>query len=176
MQADFGSLVLSGLAAMAFAMTAHAAEPVATQTVALQRHDAGTFYVKASVQGAGEMDLLVDTGSSYLVLGDDIVQSLEAQGLAKLHHKVRGRMADESVRIVPIYTVAALRLGPSCWVHDVKTAVFPAGSRPILGMQTLERLAPITMSTSPATLDLNQCAMMAAQQDLAAALPEAALE
>lgn len=145
-------------------LPAQAADLNAAQTVALERHAAGTFYLNAQIQGAGDMQLLVDTGSSFLVLGEDVLQSLEQQGLARLRHKVRGRMADESVRIVPIYTVSALRLGESCWLHDVQAAAFPAGSRPILGMRALERLAPFTMSMSPASLNLNQCQLEIAEQ------------
>lgn len=156
-------ILLACLLALTTYLPAYATGPEA-QTVALQRHVAGTFYVNAQVHGAGDMQLLVDTGSSFMVLGEDVLQSLEQQGLAALHHKVRGRMADESVRIVPIYTVSALRLGKSCWLNDVQTAAFPAGSRPILGMRALGRLAPFTMSMSPASLNLNQCQLQIAGQ------------
>lgn len=157
--------VLCLLFALAVMRPLHAADMPVTQSVALERHAAGTFYVNGQVQGADEMQLLVDTGSSFLVLGEDVLQSLEQQGLATLHHKVRGRMADESVRIVSVYNVAALRLGQSCWLRDVQAAAFPAGSRPILGMRALERLAPFTISMSPAaSLNLNQCELQLAEQ------------
>jgi len=53
--------------------------------------------------------------------------------------------------------VSSLRLGPSCWVHDIEAAIFPAGSRTILGMNVLLRLAPFTFSAEPARLGLAHC-------------------
>jgi predicted aspartyl protease len=45
----------------------------AVMAVTLQRHDAGTFYVQGAIEGYGELDLLVDTGASYLVINQTIL-------------------------------------------------------------------------------------------------------
>jgi hypothetical protein len=50
-----------------------------------------------------------------------------------------------------------LRLGEHCWVHDVEVAVLDKGTRAILGMDVLSRLAPFTFSTVPPQLGLSGC-------------------
>lgn len=131
-----------------------AAEPI---SVALQKHDAGTFYVDGSIQGYGDLRMLVDTGSSYLVISQKILEDLVATGGATYSRKLEGVMADGSSRVIPVYRLAGLRLGPNCWVHDVEAAVLPGQTRPILGMNILSRLAPFTFSADPPQLGVQQC-------------------
>ena len=132
----------------------HAAESV---SVALMKHDAGTFYVDGALQGYGDLRMLVDTGSSYLVISQKILEDLLASGGAEYSRKLEGIMADGSSRVIPVYRVAGLRLGPSCWVHDVEAAVLPGHTRPILGMNILARLSPFTFSADPPQLGVQQC-------------------
>jgi len=124
--------------------------------VALQKHDAGTYYVDGALRGYGDLRMLVDTGSSYLVIGEKILAQLVAAEGATYSRELQGVMADGSTRVIPVYRIAALRLGAHCWVHDVEAAVFPGQTRPILGMNVLMRLAPFTFSTEPAELGV-QC-------------------
>lgn len=125
--------------------------------VALQKHDAGTFYVNGALQGYGELRMLVDTGSSYLVVSQSILDELVKSGDATYSRQLEGVMADGSSRIIPVYRIAGLRLGEKCWVHDVEAAVLPGHTRPILGMNILSRLAPFTFSAEPAKLGVQQC-------------------
>lgn len=48
-------------------------------------------------------------------------------------------------------------VGDACWIHNVEAAIFPADTRPILGMSVLRRLAPFNLSDDPATLTFNKC-------------------
>lgn len=140
------------------AMLAPAA-PIETVSVALTRHDAGTFYVAGRLQGYGDLTMLLDTGSSFLVINESILNVLMEAGNASYLRQLDGRMADGSRRIIPVYQVSSLRLGADCWVHDVEAAVFPAEARPILGMNILARLAPFTFTADPApALAVNRCA------------------
>lgn len=124
----------------------------------MEKEAAGTFYVEASLDGhSGTFPLLVDTGSSFLVLDETLLKELKAHGAAEYVHDIEGVMADGSHRVTAIYRVSALRIGEACWVHDVEAAIFPADTRPILGMSALRRLAPFTLSDDPATLTLNKC-------------------
>jgi clan AA aspartic protease (TIGR02281 family) len=140
------------------AMTARAQGDTADFTaVEIQKRSAGTFYVAGEIEGLGALDLLVDTGSSYLVLTQPMVDALEAEGRASYSRGLEGRMADGSTRVVPLYRIDHVRLGAECWIHDVEAAAFPAGSRAILGMNVLSRLAPFTFSAEPARLGLAGC-------------------
>lgn len=125
--------------------------------VNIEKRSAGTFYVTGELDGYGALDLLVDTGSSYLVITETMLEGLKKAGRAEYSRGLEGRMADGSSRVVPLYRVASLRIGEACWVHDVEAAVFPAGSRTILGMNVLSRLAPFTFSAEPARLGLAHC-------------------
>jgi len=131
--------------------------PSEFMSVGIQERSTGTFYVAGAIDGIGNLDMLVDTGSSYLVITDTMLQVLKTADRVEFSRNLEGRMADGSTRIIPLYRIAGLRLGESCWLHDVEAAVFPAGSRPILGMNVLARLAPFTFSTRPGQLGLSHC-------------------
>lgn len=149
-------IAITLLGASLLAPAAHAAGAEFTQ-VALRKHDAGTFYVDGALQGYGDLRMLLDTGSSYLVISQAILEDLLKTGGARYSRQLEGIMADGSTRVIPVYRVAGLRLGADCWIHDVEAAVMPGHTRPILGMNILARLAPFTFSANPAQLSVQQC-------------------
>ena len=155
--------VLCAAALLVGSVGAHAAAPGFT-AVALAKHDAGTFYVDGALRGYGDLRMLVDTGSSYLVISEAILATLVESNNARYSRQLSGTMADGSTRVIPVYRIAALRLGARCWVHDVEAAVFPGKTRPILGMNVLAQLAPFTFSASPPELGLQQCQEPAAAE------------
>jgi clan AA aspartic protease (TIGR02281 family) len=144
-------LALTALPALGWA-----AGPVVTP-VALERHNAGTFYVNGALQGYGDVRLLVDTGSSHLVINEGMLELLKKSGNAVYARNTRGVMADGSPKIIPIYKLSALRIGDRCWIRDVEAAVMTGNVRPILGMNILSRLSPFTFSAEPAQISLQQC-------------------
>ena len=153
--------------------TSSPAEAPRAQKISLEKRDTGTFYVPATLRGYGELELLVDTGSSYLVIDDWILQKLKASGDAKFSRELSGTMADGRKHVVPLYRLSGLRLGQSCWIENVEAAVLKTGgregpSRPILGMNILSRLAPFTFSADPADLLLSQCKAKISADALAA--------
>ena len=125
--------------------------------VALRKHDAGTFYVDGAIQGYGDLRMLVDTGSSYLVISQMILDDLLKAGDARYARQLEGTMADGSTRVIPVYRLSALRLGDNCWIDDIEAAVLPGQARAILGMNILARLAPFTFSAEPPQLGVQQC-------------------
>lgn len=149
-------LAIASIGAALLSPAALAAGGEFTQ-VALRKHDAGTFYVDGALQGYGDLRMLLDTGSSYLVISQSILEELMKSGGASYSRQLEGIMADGSTRVIPVYRVAGLRLGADCWIHDVEAAVMPGHTRPILGMNILARLAPFTFSASPAQLSVQQC-------------------
>jgi len=125
--------------------------------VGIEKRSAGTYYVPGAIEGFGALDMLVDTGSSYLVINENMLAELQRNGRATYSRDLEGRMADNTTRIIPLYKLDGVRLGEACWVHDVEAAVFPGGARPILGMNVLSRVAPFTFSAEPARLSLANC-------------------
>lgn len=138
-------------------LTAFSAVTATATAISLQKRATGTYYVPAAIAGYGGVELLVDTGSSYLVINETILARLKVDGAAKFSHNLEGSMADGSSRVIPVYRLAGIKLGDSCWIPDVDAAVFPQSSRPILGMNVLARLAPFTFSADPPALQLHQC-------------------
>ncbi len=132
-----------------------------TTVVVLQKQNAGTFYIDGAIQGYGEVTMLVDTGSSYLVISEVILSELKQNGQAEFSRELEGIMADGSRRVVSMYRLTSLRLGKDCWIQDVEAAVFPGATRPILGMNVLAHLAPFTFSAEPPALALNSCRALA---------------
>ncbi len=154
----FRSIVAAMALGALVPMAARAELPQADFTaVEIQKRSAGTFYIAGAIDGLGALDLLVDTGSSYLVITETMLDELKGAGRAQYSRGLEGRMADGSTRVVPLYRLDSLRLGADCWVHDIEAAIFPAGSRTILGMNVLSRLAPFTFSAEPAQLGLAHC-------------------
>lgn len=168
----FRIILFAGLTASA--ITGWAGEPSAefAALVSMQKRPTGTFYVEAGLEGhSGALRLLVDTGSSYLVLNEVLLKELKAHGTAEYVHDIGGLMADGSRRVIPVYRLSALRIGDSCWVHDVEAAIFPADTRPILGMSVLMRLAPFTLSDEPPALALSKCRQAYSINSAAVAAP-----
>jgi len=116
-----------------------------------------TYYVPVDIEGAGTLDFLVDTGSSYSVIGATTLKRLRAQGMAAYKRRVGGRMADGRRRYVPIYSIAELDIGGSCTLQNVEVAVLPGRTRAILGFNALRRTAPFVVSVDPPTLELTHC-------------------
>lgn len=136
--------------------TAQEAQSV-QQPIHLRRHAANTYYLKGRLGSYGDTDLLVDTGSSYMVINQAMLDALYAEGQARYHKDLSGTMADGSRQVVKLYQLSNIRLGESCWISDVQAAVIPGADRPILGMTLLARLAPFTFSADPAELVLSNC-------------------
>jgi predicted aspartyl protease len=143
------------------------AEPV-EQFIPMQISGASTFYINTDIPGAGKHSMLVDTGSAYTVINEETLAYLNSNGQAQFIKKLRGRMADGSERIVPLYRIAAINLGGNCLIKDVDVAIMDGNSRQIIGISTLMRAAPFGMSFDPPILSLNQCAMAEQQVSLGA--------
>jgi predicted aspartyl protease len=116
-----------------------------------------TYYVEGQIDGAGVIDLLVDTGAGYTAINEKTLRTLRRKGLATHVKDMSARLADGSRVVVPIYRVRKLNIGGSCEVHDVEVAVLPGKSRCILGLGTLKRVAPFMVSVDPPRLSLSNC-------------------
>lgn len=126
-------------------------------TVEMQAKNGATFYVPGLITGLGAVDWMVDTGSGYMTINEEILALLEGNGLARFVRKMRGRLADGRELEVPVYLIDAISIGDACWLRNVEVAVFPGNTRPILGLNVLQRTAPFIFSFEPPRLVLSHC-------------------
>lgn len=127
-------------------------------TIDMRAKGGSTFYVPGQIAGLGAVDLMVDTGSGYMTINEDMLAKLQHSGQARFVRHLRGRLANGSVLDVPVYAIDAVSIGDHCWLRDVEAAVFPGSTRPILGLNVLQRAAPFIFSFEPPQLVLSQCA------------------
>lgn len=127
------------------------------QLIPMQTYGASTYYINSEILGAGQYSMLVDTGSAYSVINEETLASLNSNGQAFFIKKLRGKMADGSEKIIPLYRIAAINLGGNCLIKNIHAAILPGKTRQIIGISTLMRAAPFAMSFDPPMLSLNQC-------------------
>ncbi len=137
--------------------SAVAAAETTTQSIPMQIENKHTYYVNSSIEGAGLTSLLVDTGAGYSTITEKTLRELQKTGNAVYLKKLQGVMADGSVRKVSVYRISSISIGQTCHVRDIEVAVFPSGTREILGLSTLSKVAPFTFSIDPPSLSLSNC-------------------
>jgi hypothetical protein len=118
---------------------------------------ASTFYVDGYLNGYGDIDLMVDTGSSYTTINEQTLAVLQENGGASYVKQLTGIMADGSTKTVPVYRIAGLSIGDGCYLKNVEAAVFPGSTRYILGISALRKAAPFVFSMEPPALKLSNC-------------------
>lgn len=121
-------------------------------------HDKGavSFYVPGTIDGLGPVDFMVDTGSSYVTLNDETLKTLKAKNKVRYVRDLRGRLANGSEMVVPIYSINTMYLG-ECRFDNIEAAVFPGRTRHLLGLSALSKAAPFVFSMDPAQLTLSHC-------------------
>ncbi len=126
--------------------------------VDLERHDAGTLYLRGQLAEGLETELLLDTGSTYVALSRETFAKLEGQPGVEYLRDIQGAMAGGRRLRVPVYRLPTLSIGTGCVLHDIEVAVMPRGGRDILGMSALRQMEPFTLSFEPPRLRFAQCA------------------
>lgn len=117
-----------------------------------------TYYVEGHIEGAGVVDLLVDTGAGYTAINETMLSKLKGKGLAVHVRNLIATMADGKESIVPIYRISRFSIGGACELHDVEVVVLPGTTRCILGLGTLKRVSPFMVSLEPSpSLSLSHC-------------------
>ncbi|MCC4114346.1 retroviral-like aspartic protease family protein [Aromatoleum toluclasticum] len=131
-------------------------------TVDMRATSATTFNVEGQIAGLGAVDLMVDTGSGYMTINEEMLARLKESGRVRYVKDLRGRLANGSELTVPVYAIESVSIGGGCWLKDVEAAVFPGATRPILGLSALQRAAPFIFSFEPPRLVLSNCPTTAA--------------
>jgi len=112
--------------------------------VAIHRKDSNTFYVTGSINGAENMDFLIDTGSGYVTSDQHTLSALQRANPANVEYrrKLTAVLADNRERTVPVYRIADLDLGANCHLVDIEVAILPGRTHHTLGLSALLRAAP----------------------------------
>lgn len=118
---------------------------------------AGGYYLSGVFSGGVRSDLLVDTGSSYVVLSRDTFTRLDRDRSTVFLRTVRGTTASGRVVEARVYSVSELALGEGCILRDVEAVALPGADRDILGLSALRRLQPFTLQFEPAALSVSGC-------------------
>ncbi|MDH5544945.1 MAG: retroviral-like aspartic protease family protein [Gammaproteobacteria bacterium] len=115
------------------------------------------FYINANIAGSGATELMVDTGSGYLVLNETTLHSLKRKGHAAYLRQLQGIMADGTQKTVDVYQISSIKIGETCVLRNVEAAIFPGNTRQILGLSALQKAAPFIFSIEPPELVLSGC-------------------
>lgn len=127
------------------------------QQIAMRSTNASTFYVDASLDGFGKVDLMVDTGASYTSINEATLAALKKNGHAVYLRDLVGTLANGSKVVVPIYRISSINIGGECYLSNIEAAVFPGKTRHILDISTLKKAAPFVFSMDPPALLLSNC-------------------
>lgn len=117
--------------------------------IPLEVAQAGTFYVKASLDGMVDTQLLLDTGSGYVSLSKATFNQIKNDSTTVFQRNITGVMANGHSMSVPVYLIGELKLSSQCILHDIEVAVFQNASRDILGLNALKQMQPITLQLDP---------------------------
>lgn len=153
------------LAALISALTAVTAAGESMTAVPMYDKGFSTYYVAGRIDGYGATEFLVDTGSAYVILTEDMLKVLKARGHARYLRELTGVMADGSQITVPVFLIRGIHVGGDCEIRDVEATVVPHASRLVLGLSALRKAAPFSVSLEPPSLSLSGCGALQAQSD-----------
>ncbi len=128
------------------------AELMSPVSLPMWQQGTGGYYVRGVFSGGIESELLVDTGSSYVVLSESTFSRLKRRGATDFKRSIRGTTAAGRSVEAKVYSISELALGEHCVLHDVEAVVLRNADRDILGLSALRRLQPFSLNFAPATL------------------------
>ncbi len=125
--------------------------------VPLKDKGASTYYAPCEIEGYGELEMLVDTGSAYTTINEQTLSILKQRGQATYVKDMTAKLADGAYKTVPIYRITSISIGDACEIEDVEAAVLPGNTRSLLGLNALNKTGPIMFSMDPPQLMLSNC-------------------
>lgn len=142
---------------------ARGAEPATT--IPMIQKATATYYVRGSIGGFGDVELMVDTGAGYTTINEETLAALLKTEQAVYVKELTGVFADGTRKTLSVYRLKRLVLGGQCVLRDVEAVVLPQRTRLILGLSALEKTAPFVFSIHPPRLSLSNCAAWPASPD-----------
>ncbi len=137
------------------------AELMSSVSLPMWQQGAGGYYVRGVFSGGIESELLVDTGSSYVVLSRGTFAKLKRNGATSLQRTIRGTTAAGRSMEAKVYSISELALSEDCVLRDVEAVVLRNADRDILGLSALRRLQPFSLNFAPAALTVSACQPLA---------------
>lgn len=135
------------LTSLAFTASVFAIE----YNIPLSQSKGGTLYLEATLESKFKTSFLLDTGSSLLTLNQATFDALTRNQKLTATRTSAARMANGKILTVSQYQLNSVRIGNTCEVGPVEVAVLPKGNN-ILGINTLLRVAPLTITSNSVTL------------------------
>lgn len=123
----------------------------------MSQEGAGGYYLRGVFSGGIESELLVDTGSSYVVLSRETFQGLKKDGSVVYRRAIQGNTAAGRRVEAKVYAVSELVLGEGCILRDVEAVALPGADRDILGLSALRQLGSFAIQFEPAMLTVTVC-------------------
>ncbi|WP_414981453.1 retroviral-like aspartic protease family protein [Congregibacter sp.] len=142
-------------------LLAIASSALAQQTVEfpLSAGTGGALELALNVDGESATFLL-DTGAAMATINSALFDRISDHGTVRKIREVGARMADGRTRKLSVYEITGLQLGQGCELGPTEVIVVPGSGRNLLGLNVLEKFAPLTLSLSPPALRLSNCAAM----------------
>jgi clan AA aspartic protease (TIGR02281 family) len=150
-------IAMIGLIVVSLLSSHASAEAEPAVSMPLHQQGAGGYYVHGVLGGAVKADMLVDTGSTYVVLSGATFAKLKSQGHPVYQRTIRGATAAGRVLDAKVFLVSELALGDVCVLRDVEVVLLPGAERDILGLSALRRLQSFSLEFDPATLTASAC-------------------
>lgn len=126
-------------------------------SIPIQEKGAMTYYVAGFVGGFGSAEFMVDTGSGFTAINQDMLEELRKGTNVEFLATASATLANGDRTTLPVYKIDSISIGGKCVIHDVKAVVLPGSTRNILGLSALKKLAPFAFSTNPPRLLLSNC-------------------
>ncbi len=125
--------------------------------ISIAEKGAVTYYVSGQVEGYSKTDFMIDTGSGYTAINENMLNTLREQNNIEYVKTVSGIMANGKRTKLSVYRIASIDIGGKCTVKNIKAVVLPGNTRNILGLNALKKAAPFAMSMNPPELILSNC-------------------
>lgn len=116
----------------------------------LIENNSGGYYIHATID-TQETDMLLDTGSKYVVLGKNTFNKIKSVHSMVPVRAISGMNANGSVGSYQVYKVNDLTLG-ACELHDIEVVYMPKSTRDIMGLSVLQNISPFTVDLSRSML------------------------
>ena len=130
---------------------------LADTEVPLAQSGNGAYSVRVLLGDTATAELLVDTGSSYVVLTPATFRALRRMADPTAVRVIRGATASGEIVRTTVYRLPSLTIGAACRLDDVEIVVLPGASRNILGLSALTRLGQFSMRFEPPALTFAHC-------------------
>ena len=114
----------------------------------------GGYYVHTVVDSDVDSDMLLDTGSKYVVLSGKTFNTIKQTHTMTVVDTIRGVTANGSVNTYTVYLLESLAVS-GCVLHNVRAVLISNSDKDILGISALESLSPFSVNLRESSLTVS---------------------